>query len=184
MTMRPLLIAVGVVAALGLGVLLLGRDTTDSSRPHVASPTSRSAPEDPVAAAATFLNAITPGVLLNTVRRGRLLDRWADPPARAALDRTYAIEADRVRSAFGGAPLLSRSALVGYRVRRSAKDQSQVAIWAVGIAAGKAGAAASGWGTVTVTLRRRADGWRVRSVESSPGPNPSDPGPELARAGM
>jgi hypothetical protein len=132
--------------------------------------------------AAAFITSFTPRVLLDPSSRSALLDRWADPDARPSLNRSYAAEADRVRATYGGAPAVARSALLGYRVVERGPDRLDVAIWAVGVAAGRVGTGASGWTTVTVTLRRRAGAWRVQGVHASPGPAPSSSARALAHA--
>jgi hypothetical protein len=125
---------------------------------------------------------MTPKVLLNRRTRTAVLDRWSDVTAGASLDRAYEAEAARVRATYGGAPAISRFALVGYRVRRPGPRAATVAIWAVALAAGRTGTGASGRSTLAVGLRSRDARWRIASVTAVPGPAPTDDARELARA--
>jgi hypothetical protein len=179
------LLAVVILAAVALFsvvAIMGGRHQAPVKRVH---PTPDAVPvpaRDPVTVASGFLAALTPRVLLDPVRRRALLERWADQDAWASLDRAYSIEADRVRATYGGLPLVSRSALLGYRTAPTGHDRLDVSIWAVGLAAGRAGTGAAGWSTVTVTLRDRGGAWRVSAVRAAAGPQPTDPGAVLARA--
>lgn len=182
MTMRKIVAIVALVAV--CVVVLASAAPRDSAPPR--SPIQPRLPVeprggDPVAAAAAFLTAITPRVLLDRGRRDRLLDRWSDPASRDALGVTYAAEAQRVRDAFGGVPLLSRSALLGYRLERREPTSTSVAIWAVGVSAGSSGNGATGWSTITVRLRQKAASWRVVAVVANPGPDPIEPAAQLVR---
>jgi hypothetical protein len=181
----PAATAVAVIVALALAANHRDKESPDAfprstAVPHTAQ---RAEPaQDPVAAAARFLTSLTPPVLLDGERRRSLLDRWADPATRDSLERTYDAEADRVRATYGGAPLVSRSALLGYHVVRRSASELDVAIWAVGVAAGRTGTGASGWSTVTVGVRRRGVAWHVTSVRVSSGPDPGESTQALAHA--
>jgi hypothetical protein len=184
--MKRLLIAITLVALPVAIVLTHVRPDRGPSTALVPSvvpkPTTRAPRPDPVKAAAQFLSSLTPDVLLDDARRARVLSHWADPAAKRALAQTYVREADRVRAAFGGRPVVSRSALLGYRVEKSARPTIAVAIWAVGFSVGRTGVSATGWSTITVALRPRNGSWRVVSVSSAPGPAPTEPADRLAAA--
>jgi hypothetical protein len=183
MTVRRLVclgLAVGIVTV-WMMVSGLGDRASLPPVPRV-TPTSTPRPANPVAAATAFLTSLTPRVVLDAGRRRALLDRWADPSARRSLEQTYEAEAERVRATYGGAPLVSRSALLGYRTARRPGHSIDVVVWAVGVAAGAAGAGAAGWSTVTVRLNQRDAGWRVVAVTAQPGPDPALPAQRLAQA--
>jgi hypothetical protein len=182
MTMRR----VGLISAVALLLMLstavvLRRHGSGSPRP-TADPVPSAVVSDPIAVATEFLAALTPRALLDRDRRRTILTRFADPATHASLAHEYAVEAKRVRTAFGGPPLISRSGLLGYRLTRRDAAHVSVAIWAVGLAAGRAGTGASGWSTVTLTLRRHGGSWLIASVATSPGPDPTLPARALARA--
>jgi hypothetical protein len=183
--MRPL-VAVGAgLAVVGLVmVVATTRHGTEGTPPAQAPAKAPSGTVigDPVAVAVRFLEALTPRVLLDPAERTAVLHRWSDASAEGSLRRAYAIEADRVRATYGGPPRVSRSALLGYRLERQGAGRATVAIWAVGLAAGRTGTGASGWSTVAVTLRRRTTAWRVAAVAYVAGPDPSQPAAELAHA--
>ena len=172
-----------VVLGLVILAVLVTRRAGDAAHPPAATPAevTPTAAADPVAAAAEFLADLRPAVLLDPARREAVLARWADPDALLTLRRTYSREADRVRSTYHGAPLVSRSALLGYQLHSVSSVERDVVIWAMAIAADAEGVPATGWGTLTVRLRERAGTWHVVSVTTGAGPSPDETAAELAR---
>jgi hypothetical protein len=183
----PWIIAIVLALALAAAVLFGGRAAVPvepPSRPLPLAPRHDEArpTKDPVAVAAAFVTSFTPSILLDATQRTALVDRWADPVDRQSLQRAYAAEADRVRATYGGAPAVARSALLGYRIAKQDGPTLDVSIWAVGLAAGRIGTGASGWTTVTVTLRAHGSAWRVARITAAAGPAPGSSARALTRA--
>jgi hypothetical protein len=160
-----------VVALLGMRQAAGGETRAPKPVPAEPTPTKRGA----VVAATEFLSSIDLAVLLDDRRRVRVIDRFALPSARAALEKLYAAEKRRVEASYRQPPRFARAALAGYRIDEFVSTDATVSVWAASIGGSGGFPPVAGWSTTTISLTWRQDRWRVTDVRDEIGPSPDWP---------
>jgi hypothetical protein len=138
--------------------------------------------EGAVAAASAFSKAVDAALFATPSDRRKTLAAMTTEEARRQVTEATERIARVVAKGYGlpqsARKVVSRGAVLGYRVARYTTDSAEVELWGVGIA-GRAGGPnpKSGWGTSTVELRWVGGDWRLAGViEARDGPTPEATG--------
>jgi hypothetical protein len=181
---RRLPVGVVVVAAALLGILIGRASVSNADRPAQASETQSESPSRRTAALAAidYLAALRWEVLVDNARRRRAIETRATPPAAPQLEAELVAPAEALRGALSRPPVVARTAVLGYRVRRIDELQASVRIWGMALFGTGAFEPTTQWSTSDVALVWSGRRWLVNGVKSHGGPTPSTPVRALARA--
>lgn len=201
---RGILIAIGVLAALIVG-LLVGRLTAPDDQP--VAPRARGSDGDvgptrsldgvpvgyprtrhgAVAAATNFVAVLSSPAMLDTAHRESAVRRMATAGfAPRLLEQTAAANRQLAAGPLGtglrqGDATVFQGAQLGYRVVDFSNGRATVSIWTAAIIANTGAVAPQvGWQTNTFELAWQDGDWRLDGYRGRPGPTPGTPqGTEL-----
>jgi hypothetical protein len=175
-------VAVVIAALLGL---LIGRvSAAPPDRPEResrAAPTAKPTRQGAVVAALAYLDALRWDVLVDDERRRRAIERRATAEAAPQLDAELAAPAEALRAAVTRAPVVARTAVLGYRIERFAGERASVRVWGMALFGSGAYAPTTQWSTSELQLVWSAPRWLVTGIRSRGGPSPDSTIRTLAR---
>jgi hypothetical protein len=179
----PVVIAAVVVAAV-IGILIGRTSVSSADRPLRVSQSPSEAPSRRSAAVAAieYLEALRWDVLVDDARRRRAIETRATPEAAPQLEAELLAPAEALRSAINRPPIVARTAVLGYRVRRLDESRASVRIWGMALFGTGSYEPTTQWSTSDVALVWSGARWLVGGVESRGGPTPSTPVRALAHA--
>jgi hypothetical protein len=184
-TRRFLVVGVAAVAVAAVVGILIGRTSVSSAdRPTRLSQRSSDAPTRRSAALAAidYLHSLRWDVLVDATQRRRAIEAQATPQAAPKLEAELVAPAQALRAVISRPPIVARTAVLGYRVKRLDDSRASVRIWGMALFGTGAYEPTTQWSTSDVALVWSGRRWLVGGVESHGGPTASTPVRALARA--
>lgn len=189
---RPLLLGLGALAVLVLGLVLGSRLASPGSRvvttnvagegsrqyPNsVSSPAAAQTEAGSVAAATSYVTALSGNALLDPNELRRVVERISSKRARRDLVTAYLGASRETRRRLGvtqaNPAVFLRVMPVGYRQAAFTSTNAQVLVWRVGVVGGGSAIQPQQvWTTETVDLVWEDGAWKVDDLRSAPGPTP------------
>lgn len=186
-------------AAAGLALLLAGAVAGRLTAPDAAAPpapplgsgpgpasAAGSVPtgyartqEGAVAAATTYLAALSGRTVLDTAARKAALDAVVLPSARAAVEPQFRVDAagaqaSGLTAALVDGSLVARTIPAGSRVRSYTPEAASVEVWSVSLLGTRTlNRVGARWRTTTVEMRWDGSDWKLAGIDGRSGPVPS-----------
>lgn len=182
---RRIYVPIAAMLAAALLGIFVGRASVSAadneehaSKAATVAPTGGGA----VRAAIGYLDALRWDVLVDTARRRRAIAARATPDAAAQLDAALAAPAEALRGTVSRAPVVARTAVLGYRLQLLPGGRAAVRIWGMSLFGTGSYEPSTQWSTSDLKLVWAGDQWLVDGVRSRGGPSPDSPLATLARS--
>lgn len=189
----------GTAVAVGFALLLVGAvagrlTAPDAARPSPAPVAAGPGPartaggvpagyarseQGAVAAATTYLAALSGRTVLDPAAREAALDSVVLPSARAAVEPQFRVDAagaqaSGLTAALADGSLVARTIPAGSRVRSYTPDAASVEVWSVSLLGTRTlNRVGARWRTTTVDLRWDGSDWKLAGIDGRSGPVPS-----------